>query len=134
MSRMLDIRERARLRRFLYAKPTILLLLIVVAFLMRGAWAMYEKSREAELKRERVVAELNELKDRKGELDADIARLSTPEGVEEAIRERFMVAKEGEKVMIISDPDAQKVHTVTISEDEPTFFGKIMSSVGYSGE
>ena len=134
MGRMLDIRERTRLRRLLYAKPTIILLAFLVALLSHGAWGVYQKSKEAMAKQEKAEKELAGLLAREQELKGDIARLSSEEGVEEEIRERFMVAKEGEKVMIITDPDAAKVHTVTVADNSPSVWEKMMGAVGIGGE
>ena len=134
MNRMLDIRERTRLRRFLYAKPTIIALVLVVVLLFRGVWGVYQKSAEAVAKRDKATAELADLAARKKELHEGIARLSTGEGVEAEIRDRFMVAKEGEKVMIIADPAANASHTVTVTDSAPSFLGKMMGAVGIGGQ
>ena len=133
MNRMLDIRERTRLRRVLYAKPTIIALALVVVLLFRGVWGVYQKSAEAVAKRDKATTELTDLAAREKELREGIARLSTGEGVEAEIRDRFMVAKEGEKVMIIADPTANEVHTVTVTDNTPSFLGKLMGAVGFGG-
>jgi len=130
MGRMLDVRERTRLRRVLYAKPTIILFAFLVALMLHGVWGIYQKSQEAVAKRDKAVAELAGLATREKELREDIARLSTGDGLEAEIRDRFMVAKEGEKVMIIADPDATKVHTVTVDENSPSLLETMMSAVG----
>jgi cell division protein FtsB len=131
---MLDIRERTRLRRFLYAKPTILALAFVVVLLCRGVWGVYQKSAEAVARRDKAAMELDNIVAREKELHADIARLSTWEGVEAEIRDRFMVAKAGEKVMIIADPAASAVHTVTVTDSAPSFLGKLMGAAGLGGQ
>lgn len=134
MGRILDWRERTRLRRVIYAKPTIIILALLVALLTRGAWGVYQKSKEAVAKNEKAQDELAGLLAREEELKEDIARLSSAEGIEEEIRERFMVAKEGEKVMIITDLDKDSVHTVTVDDGPPTFMEKMMGAVGLGGE
>ena len=133
MGRMLDIRERTRLRRMLYAKPTIIMLALFVAFLFHGVWGIYQKSEEAAAKRDKAEAALAAMAAREKELREDIERLSSGEGVEAEIRDRFMVAKEGEKVMIIASPDATKVHTVMVTDNSPSFFEKMMGAVGLGG-
>ena len=134
MSRMLDIRERTRLRRVLYAKPTIIFVAFLVALTVQAAWGIYKKSEDALARRDKVTAELASLAIREKELRQDISRLSSEEGVEAEIRGRFMVAKEGEKVMIIADPMAVEAHTVTITDNSPSFFQKMMSAVGMEGQ
>jgi len=128
---MLDFRERSKLRRAIYAKPTIILLGIFVLFIARGAWAMYQKSEDAIVKRDSAQENLRVLESRAEELRADIERLSTDRGQEAAIRDRFMVAKEGEKVIIITQPSEKKIHTVTVSDDASTWTAKIKSAFGF---
>lgn len=130
MSRMLDFRERSKLRRILYAKPTIIAGAILVAMVLHAVWGMYQKSQEALAKRNKATVELTSLTAREKQLHQDIARLSSGEGVEAEIRDRFMVAKEGEKVMIIADPIAAEAHTVTVADAPSSFFGKILGAVG----
>ncbi len=134
MARMLDFRERTKLRRALYAKPTIIILAIFVLFAGHGAWAMYQKSEEAVVKRDKAQEDLRTLLSRNDELNHDIDRLSSDRGQEAAIRDRFMVAKDGEKVIIVSSPVPEKVHTVTIVDDSPTWQQKIKSTFGISGQ
>ena len=134
MGRMLDVRERTRLRRVLYAKPTIILFAFLVALMLHGVWGIYQKSQEAVAKRDKAVAELAGLATREKELREDIARLSTGDGLEAEIRDRFMVAKEGEKVMIIAEPDAEKAHTVTVPDDSSSFLNNVADMFGFSGE
>ena len=137
MAHMLDFRERTKLRRALYAKPTIIILGLLTALVGRGAYAMYQKSQEAIANRDKAEADLLVLETRKKELDLDIARLSSVRGQEGEVRDRFMVAKEGEKVIIVADPAETKntAHTVVVSEEEPTtFMDKVKSAVGVSGQ
>lgn len=133
MSQMLDIKQRARIRRIIYGKPMIIALALLFVLISRGAWGMYEKSVEAKEKSDRAIEKLSELKAREAQLSSDIENLSTERGVEGEIRDRFMVAKEGENVMIVTDPETQKVHTVTVTEGQaPTVVEKMISAVGIS--
>ena len=137
MSRMLDFRERSKMRRIVYAKPTILLLALITIVTARGALGMYQKSREAILKRDKAATELRALESRQRELNEDIARLGSPHGQEEEIRDRFMVAKEGENVIIVADPEGTKTtHTVMVNEEESdqSFLNKMKTAAGLSGE
>ena len=129
---MLDLKERNRLRKVIYGKPTIIVAAAVLLFVARGAWGMYQKNLEATEKRNITEEHLSELKQREAELSGDILNLSTDRGVEGEIRDRFMVAKDGENVMIVTDPDAQKVHTVIVSGEKPTIIQKMISAVGIS--
>lgn len=135
MARILDFRERFRLRKVLYAKPTIIIMAFFTVLLLRAAWGMHEKSLDAIKNRDTALEELQSLQNRKAELEGDIAHLSSDEGIEAEIRDRFMVAKEGEKVMIVVAPKEEEVHTVTVpADDNSSFWDKMMSAVSLSGQ
>ncbi len=135
MLRALDFRERTKLRRALYAKPTILIIVAIALVSLHGAWNMYQKSKEAEANNAKAAAALSALQVRESGLRSDIDRLSTPRGQEEEIRDRFMVAKDGEKVIIITPPKDDTVHTVTVPEDtsKKNFLDSLKAAVGISG-
>ncbi len=134
MLRTLDFRERTKLRRALYAKPTILVIVAIAFISLNGAWNMYQKSKEAKANDDKANAALSALQLREAGLRSDIDRLSTPRGQEEEIRDRFMVAKEGEKVIIITPPKDDTVHTVTVPEsDKKSFLDSLKAAVGLSG-
>ena len=129
MAHMLDFRERSRLRRALYAKPTLILLAIIATGVVHASWSMYQKSKEALVKKEKALSELSELEARQAQLSHDITVLSTERGVEAEIRERFMVAKEGEKVIIISEPKEKASRSIVV-EERPSFMDKMKAAVG----
>lgn len=131
---MLDFRERTLFRRILYARPTIAVLLVVTALVFRGVWGMYEKKHEAEARRDSAKMELAKQEERLLELKNDLASLSSERGLEEEIRKRFMVAKEGEGMIVITREDQEKVHTVTIPEEEKTPMQKFLGAVGFLDE
>lgn len=134
MLRALDFRERTRIRRFVYAKPTILVVFVLSLVSLHGAWGMYQKSKDAIANRDRAVMEANVLMAHERELHADISKLSSDRGQEEEIRSRFMVAKDGEKVIIVSEPDSQTEHTVTVDDKSQTstLVDKFKSAMGLS--
>ncbi len=78
----------------------ILGLVILVA---QGAWNVYQKKIESANTLARVQHEIDDMQNRKTVLSAQLERIKSPEGVEEEIRSRFQVSKEGEKVLIITD-------------------------------
>jgi cell division protein FtsB len=109
----------------------LLVVLVVAVFISHASWKMYMTSKEALAKKEKAEAELRLLEMRVRDLEGDIMRLSTERGVEEEIRDRFMVAKEGESVIIISTPE-QKVHSVIVPDPEPSLLQKLKAAVGFS--
>ncbi len=113
-----------------------MLLFVATVFVAHSAWSMYQKSVLAKEKYATSQEKLDKTKQYETELARDIAALSSSRGQEEEIRERFMVAREGEKVIVITDPEKDKVHTVTVpaEEGDETLVSKLRASIGELGE
>ena len=62
---------------------------------------LIKKDIETARKKELVINEINSLKEREVSLNKDISKLKTDEGKEQIIREKYQVAKEGEKMVTI---------------------------------
>lgn len=96
--------QRRRLKRLLSSPVTAVVFLVVAAFLLHATWGVYKKERESRLNRERAEELLGTLQAREKTLAGDIEKLKTDRGLEEEIRERFPVAREGEEVVVIVEP------------------------------
>jgi cell division protein FtsB len=90
------------LKVFGYRIFTVFILLILF-FLIRGGWDVYQKYRETYINKVNSEAKLNELIDRKHQLQAEVLTLKSNRGLEEEIRQQFEVAREGEGLIIIVD-------------------------------
>jgi len=89
----------------LYSKVSIAILVIVLFFVGKSVLSAYKKysiSREASVETEE---RLDELEERKHDLSTKLEDLNTDRGVEEELRNRFQVAKPGEKVLIIVEEE-----------------------------
>ncbi len=67
---------------------------------------------------------VEELRLRNEELQNKIVRLSTVSGVEEEIRSKFSVAKEGENVVLVIDNKNDNASTTTTKKEFWTFISK----------
>lgn len=135
MLQTLDFRQRFRFRRMLYSKIVAVALLALFVLVAQATWGMYEKSVEAGERRDRAEMTLRGYEERTEELDANIERLSTERGIEEEIRDRFMVAKEGEGVIVVRTPSAEKKEDVVIVNGEKrSVWKRMLSSVGIIDE
>jgi len=105
---MLDFYEKRKLKQLLYSKVTLVVLLLVAVALIASVWGVYQKERETRIKRAGRAEELKELEGRAASLESEIDRLSTKRGIEEEIRGKFEVAKEGEEVIVIVDAPEDK--------------------------
>lgn len=100
---MKEFQRRRFLRNIVYSKITSFALLIVLVFVSYQTFNLYKKSRQAVWRNNKVEVELGKLNNRKDYLESEVARLNTDVGAEEELREKFQVAKPGEKVLIILD-------------------------------
>lgn len=106
---MFDFSEKRRIRRILYSRFTIALLLILLIFLLDALWGVYQKAHNASENKKRTVERLRVLEGREADLLASIEKLKTERGIEDEIRNKFSVVKEGEEMVVIVDLDAKNV-------------------------
>ncbi|HJL55583.1 MAG TPA: hypothetical protein QGF60_00005, partial [Candidatus Paceibacterota bacterium] len=74
----------------------LIILAIIVVWLFFAVFDMYKKERDTGLKSAEQREILNELEERETALQDEINRLSTEKGIEEEIRSKFEVGREGE--------------------------------------
>lgn len=114
---MVDILEKRKYKRFVYSWPVVLVLLILLFFIGRASWNIYQKHQETQEKLAAVQTEHQRLKQRYKEIQEEVADLKTKEGVEQAMRERFGVVKENEEVVYIVDRDEDTPEQQTQKEE-----------------
>lgn len=128
---MIEFEQKKRVRRIIYSKFTIVILLIIFVFLADGAFDVYRRSVENNKKFENESRQLAELEENKKNLENQIEEINTPLGQEEIIRNKFSVAKEGEKAIFIID----KENTESVVPEKErgkisSFFYKIWTFIG----
>ena len=116
---MFDFRERRKIRGWLFSKPAIALLFVVSLFLARSVLGLYEKERTAAERYAVAAARLEELKTNAALLEEKVAYLRSGRGMEEEIRRRFDVVKEGEQVVIIVEDEAGGTRRVSAETAAP---------------
>lgn len=92
-----------KIRRRIYSKTTLFILLFLIILIGRGVIGVYAKERESKADLHRVEVQRNQLAARAANVQESGERLKTPEGLEAEIRSKFDVAKEGEGVIVIVD-------------------------------
>jgi cell division protein FtsB len=76
---------------------------------------LIEKNVETAHKKELILEQIDTLKKREEVLSNNISKLDTEEGKEEIIRDKYQVAKEGEKMVTIVDDNNSKPDESTVS-------------------
>lgn len=105
------------------SKPVLILLfvvLVIFAWSMVGFIGKLQVTKENKEIAEKKVAELEK---EKADYEAKIAKLKTPEGVEETIRDTYGLAKEGEGLIVVVD---DKNNPNKSNNSEGGFFSHLM--------
>ncbi|MDD5152871.1 MAG: hypothetical protein PHS95_02650 [Candidatus Pacebacteria bacterium] len=123
---MLPFQERKKVRRILYSKTMILVLLVVAILVARGTWQVYTKASIARAKSDESAQKLKEIQERNSTLEASLAHLKSNNGLEDEVRQKFNVARPDEEVVMVIDENSKKSENgANVSEE--TFWQKILS-------
>src|SRR6185295_6350997 len=90
-------------KNMLESKPLLILLFIIVLVFGWSVFGFWGKMRETA--KNKVIAEnkIAELRKQKAELSSNIASLKTDAGLEDSIRDKFGLGKDGEGLIVIVD-------------------------------
>ena len=117
---MFDFHEKRKIKAWVYSWPMIVVLLIPIGFLSVSVYERYQKERDTKEKRDEQSVKLEALEERASALEAKVEYAKSTEGIEEEIRSRYDVAKEGEQIVIIIDgEEGSNTANVNASRTEP---------------
>ncbi len=122
---MIPFQERKKLRKILYAKATLLVLLVALVFVARGTYQVYQKAHIARTEQKEVEKSFEELALHASELEQSVERLKGEQGIEWEIRQKFTVARPGEEVVVIVDESNKKSKNGE-SEENQSFWQKLL--------
>lgn len=100
---MFDYQEKRKIRSWLYSKTAVIVILALTVLLSISTYERYTVEREMYARQRVREAELKELEARSALLENKVEHLENERGVEEELRSRFDVAKNGERVVVIID-------------------------------
>lgn len=124
-------KSKKRHLRKLYSFPVVFIIALLAITTIRGVFSSYKMHRDQEAKVSGAIEDLAALEKRENNLREENEWLKTPRGQEELFREQYMVAKEGENVMIITtNNDKNADHTVTTETKENSFLVKTKEVFG----
>ncbi len=118
---MPKVERKRSITRLAHSPLTYVVLLLLGGLFAFGAVDAYGKSRLAEKKLSATEAEHQKLEKQKDELSKDLQNANTPFGEEKALREKFNVIKEGEKIIVIVPPD-QSANSAEAMDKEGSVF------------
>ena len=120
----MDYQSKKRIRILLQSRVTSFLLIIFILFVANGTWDVYSKARKSKANLDEVKQSLTEAQKKKEDLSKEIEFISTERGKEEIIRDKFNVALEDEKVVIIIEPETSDI---PVSVEKKGIFSGIKS-------
>lgn len=100
---MRDFQQKKRWRSVVESWPVLILLGLLLLFFAWGVIGLFGRMQETRENRKLAENRLTELEKKKEIFSADVAKLGSEEGIEESIRERFPVVKEGEGLIVVVD-------------------------------
>jgi len=121
---MREFQGKRVLKKVLYSKIFVALLLIIVGLMLYRIWGIGSRSRVVTAEQQALLAQVAELSERKKVLEKDLAALKTDRGMEEAIRQKFSVVKEGEGVVTVVAPTTTVATTTEVKSWWQKWFSK----------
>ncbi|OHA18336.1 MAG: hypothetical protein A2664_02650 [Candidatus Taylorbacteria bacterium RIFCSPHIGHO2_01_FULL_46_22b] len=126
---MQEFKLRRRTKAFLYSPLAFFALAFILFFLVRAVWGVYKSQARSSAELEIARKEALFLDERSEFLKDEIDALSSPQGLEEELRSKFPVVKEGEKMVIIVEPD--EVATSSLLSSQGGFWKSVKNFFGY---
>lgn len=106
---MFDFHEKRKIRGIIYSRPVVGILVILTIMLSVSVYHRYTVATEMKEKLNEQELRLEGLKERANLLEEKVEYLQDERGIEEELRNRFDVKREGEQVIIlIDDKDTHK--------------------------
>ena len=129
--------NRSLWKRLLYSPIAIIVAAVVLFFLIRGGIGIHEKTLVAQQRLDQAQTELADLQHQQQTLSASIAQLSTNDGIEAALREKYHAVKPGESVAVIIDTPTSSSENggndklISSSTSTKSWWGNILRLIGF---
>ncbi len=112
--------KKNRFRRFLESVPFLVLFGVVLLFFAYNIMVLANKAIDTANNKKTAEEKVSELKKMQADLEENIEKLKTEKGVDESIRDKFGLAKEGEEMVVIVEDKANATQTEGL--DKKGFF------------
>jgi len=100
-------KKKKNTKTIIYSWATLFILVVFSGILLFGVVDIIKKSRETTKNKAAALKQLATLEEQEIQLQSEIGNLKTEEGIEENIRDRFFMVKEGEEFIVIVDDEAE---------------------------
>ena len=109
---MRNFKSKTKDRNIMHSVPVLIIFAILVLFFAISLISFIGKMQETSRNKKTAEEKVTELQQQKTQLTSKVDELNTPQGVEDSIREKFGLAKDGEGLIIVLD-DQDKTDTAT---------------------
>lgn len=116
------------LKKALFSVPMILVLAVITAVVGVAAFNMHRTYEDTRQTVKRLQEERQQLADRKQAARSAAARIATRRGLKEEIREKFSVAKPGERVIVLTEGRRRQATSADKTADT-SWWGKAVGSL-----
>ncbi len=116
-----------RLKELFFSWPMAILLGVLVVVVGVAAWNMYQTYENTEETVQRLENERQELSGRLEAAQSAAAQVSTNRGLREEIRDKFSVAKPGERVIVLNEQDRDAA--TTSKQEDAGFWQRIQNTI-----
>ncbi len=113
----MSVVSKKRPIKLLYTLPSIIVACMLVFVVGKATFGALQKMLDSREKRKLAEKELLYVENRFETLQEKVSYLETEKGVEEAVRDKYNVAKEGEKVFIVVDSNDNTKTQSNIEEE-----------------
>ena len=100
---MKNFQQKSKFARILESKIFLFVLFVIIVFISFSVITLVIKAKETFKNKNIAEQKMTELQSQKEKLVKDIKQLNTENGIEENIRDKFGLAKDGEGVVVIMD-------------------------------
>ena len=125
---MLRASEKRLIRKIIFGKIGIVVLVIIFALFAKGTWGVYQKAQFAKEKRVHAEERLSVLQEQEVTLTQELKHLNTPRGLEEEMRKKFDVGQEGEQLIVLVDAPAPEIDILIV---DTGVWGRIVEFLGF---
>jgi cell division protein FtsB len=106
---MREFQEKRAVKRRIYSKTSLAILLVVLVLVAKGVYGVYQKEKESRIEVERTSHENATLQARYETIERGGEELKRESGIEAEIRSKFDVVKPGEGVIIVVDKNPTSI-------------------------
>lgn len=107
---MAEFQKKQTWQKVLYSKGSFIVILFLIGFMIYNIFSILPKLRETALNKNKALNQVESIQEQTATLTSRIEKLKTEQGIEDDIRSKFRVVKEGEGlIVIVDDPKKEEV-------------------------